>query len=76
MKIYIVTSSETGVGIFEETITLDWKSIDTEFLNSIAFTDIHQVSTTQRKFLRETIGSAFEDITSYPATVRFEDEKL
>lgn len=74
MKIFIHTSSETPVGIFRETITLNWNSITPEYLKETAFTNIHNEDKTQRELLRDALDDSFSDMTGYLVTVQFEDE--
>lgn len=74
MKIYIDTYSEPDVGIFGETIVIDWKSLDISMLRGNDFLTSEGEFIFNREYYKKAIGNVFEDITGFPVSVRFEDE--
>lgn len=74
MKIFITTYNEIAVGIFEETIVIDWKSLDASILRDTDFLTQEGERIFNREYYKKVIGDVFEDITDGPVKVRFEDE--
>lgn len=74
MKIFITTYNEIAVGIFEETIIIDWKSLDASILRDTDFLTQEGEHIFNREYYRKTISAVFEDITGGPVKVQFEDE--
>ena len=75
MKIYIHTYSEPNVGIFGETITIDWQGLDNQELSNKEFTNPEGTEMSNREYYRKVINDVFDDITGAPVSVKFEDER-